>query len=196
MRAQLRAATDEELSVRIARRPTDDACAELFRRYQKRVYLWCFRYTHEEEEAVDLAQEIFIKIFKKISSFSGRSRFSTWAYQVARNHCLGELAKKGTVWRHRMLAVEGSIEATLADRDIFERLDRGEDLRRIIAAARDVMSADELEAFVLHYWEGLTVNEVTMMLGCENVTGARTLIQNARRKFRTLVERRGFSHDG
>lgn len=195
MREQLRDTTDEELSARIGRRPTDDACAELFRRYRKRIYLWCFRYTHEEEAAVDLTQEIFIKIFRNISGFSGRSRFSTWAYQVARNHCLGELSKKRAVWRRRMLSVAGSVEATLADEDIYERLDRNEDLRRIIEAARDAMSASELEAFVLHYGEGLTVNEVTAMLGCENITGARTLIQNARRKFRALVERGGFDHD-
>jgi len=193
---QLGAATDEELLARIARKPAEDACAELFRRYHKRIYFWCFRYTHDEEEAIDLAQEIFIKIFKNISGFSGRSRFSTWVYQVARNHCLGELAKKRTQWRRRMLAVEGGVEATLADRDIFEWLDRSEDLRRILEAARDAMSGDELEAFILHYWEGLTVNEVTAMLGCENSTGARTLIQNARRKFKTLIEHEGFDHDG
>jgi RNA polymerase sigma-70 factor (ECF subfamily) len=195
LRTRLDDATDEELTARIARQPDEDACAELFRRYSKRIYLWCFRYTHDENESVDLAQEIFIKIFRNISLFSGRSRFSTWAYQVARNHCLGELAKKRHAWRRRMVAVEGSAEAVLADRGTFERLDHEEDLRRILDAAREVMGPDELEAFILHYREGLTVNEITRMLGCENVTGARTLIQNARRKFKRLIESGGFSDD-
>ena len=49
------------------------------------------------------------------------------------------------------------------------------------------MKDDELEAFVLHYRDGLGVKEITRVLGCENATGARTLIQNARRKFRRMT---------
>ena len=65
------------------------------------------------------------------------------------------------------------------------------ELGSIIEKARSVMSADELEAFILHYWDGFTVNEVTKILGCENITGARILIQGARRKFRKILSEEG-----
>ena len=48
------------------------------------------------------------------------------------------------------------------------------------------MEADEIEAFVLHYRERLSVGEITRTLGCANTTGARALIQSARRKFRRM----------
>ncbi|MFN2369837.1 MAG: sigma factor-like helix-turn-helix DNA-binding protein, partial [Candidatus Krumholzibacteriia bacterium] len=60
-------------------------------------------------------------------------------------------------------------------------------LARVLAQAVRRLTADELAAFVLHYRDGLTVGEITRTLGCTNVTGARTLIQNARRKFRRLT---------
>jgi RNA polymerase sigma-70 factor (ECF subfamily) len=190
---RLLTATDEELASAIAVDPRDELCGELFRRYGKRVYLWCFRYTHDADEAVDLAQEVLVKVFQAIGSFAGRSRFSTWVFQVVRNHCLGELSRRRTQWRRRLHILEGEVAEPL-DAGFYERLDAAGDLDRILAAARDSMETEEIEAFVMHYHEGLTVNEITKMLGCRNATGARTLIQNARRKFARLVREEGFGH--
>jgi len=187
-------ASDEALATAIAREPGDELCAELFRRYGKRIYLWSFGYTHDVEEAIELSQEIFIKIFRNIRSFSGRSRFSTWAYQVARNHCLGELSKKRVQWRKRLHPLDDGSGVDALGTDFFSAIDALEDLGRILEAAKGCMEADEIEAFVLHYREGLAVNEITKILGCENATGARTLIQNARRKFSRLLEERGFGN--
>lgn len=194
MNEQVQSASDEALAEAIAREPGEALCTELFRRYGKRIYLWSFGYTHDVEEAIELSQEIFIKIFGNIRSFSGRSRFSTWAYQVTRNHCLGELSKKRVQWRKRLHPLEDDSGAESPEADFFGRVDALEDLERILEAARDCMEVDELEAFVLHYREGLAVNEITKILGCENVTGARTLIQNARRKFTRLLQERGFGN--
>jgi RNA polymerase sigma-70 factor (ECF subfamily) len=192
VRAQLKEISDEELAARIARTASEDACTELFNRYKQRIYLWCYSYTHETEDAVDLAQEIFIKVFKNIDRFAGLSRFSTWVYQVARNHCLGELAKKRRRWWKRMISIEGDETLQIADEDVYQALDVEGDLERIIESAKQVMTEEEMNAFVLHYREGLTVREITALLQCENVTGARTLIQNARRKFKRLTEEKGF----
>jgi RNA polymerase sigma-70 factor (ECF subfamily) len=192
VRAQYGAMSDEALASRIAREATEGACAELYDRYQQRIYLWCYNYTHEMEDAVDLAQEIFVKLFKSIDQFAGRSRFSTWVYQIARNHCLGELAKQRRKWWKRMISIDGDDTLQIADDDVYQALDVAGDLNRIIESAKHVMTQDELDAFVLHYREGLTVREVTAMLKCDNVTGARTLIQNARRKFKRMIDEKGF----
>jgi len=190
----LESATDEALAAEIARAPGDRLCTELFRRYSKKIYFWSFGYTHEVEEALELSQEIFAKIFRNIGSFSGRSRFSTWAYQVARNHCLDELSKRRMRWRDRLLSFEEGVGAEAIEAEVFSRVDEIKDLERILDAARECMSKDEIEAFVLHYREGLTVNEITKIIGCANATGARALIQSARRKFGRLVEEKGFGN--
>ena len=190
----MQSATVEALAAEIARAPSDRLCTELFRRYCKKIYLWSFGYAHEVEEALGLSQEISAKIFRNIRSFSGRLRFSTWVYQVARNHCLGELSKRRARWRDRLLSFEEGAGVEAFETEVFSRVDEIKDLERILDAAREYMSMDELEAFVLHYREGLTVNEITKIIGCANATGARTLIRNAGRKFGRLVEERGFGN--
>ncbi len=191
--------SDEELIAVLAaaataaggERAAEAASAELFRRYRKKVYLWCYGYTHDVEEAVDCTQEIFVKLFRGAAGFEGRARFATWAYRVAHNHCLGLLARRGEQWRQRLEPLD---DVDAADTSWLAELREAElrdGLERVLLTARRSLAADELEAFVLHYRDGLTVNEITRVLGCENVTGARTLIQNARRKFRRLVDRKG-----
>jgi RNA polymerase sigma-70 factor (ECF subfamily) len=192
VRVQIRAVTDEDLAARVAGHASEAACTELFSRYNRRIYLWCFNYTHDAEEAVDLTQEIFIKIFKNIDGFAGLSKFSTWVYGITRNHCLGELSKKKRTWWKRMKYMDEKGHSFAADEGMFDEIERMGDLELILGQAKDVMDDGELEAFILHYWEGLPVNEITRILGCRNVTGARTLIQNARRKFRRLIKEKGF----
>jgi len=187
----LRAASDEELARAIAEQGAEAACAEIFRRYQKKIYLWCFNYTHEVEEAVDCTQEIFIKIFQNIAGFAGRSRFSTWVYSVVRNHCLTMLSRQRDKWRQRLVPLDEHDVAGASSGEFFQAEGLEQDLERILAAASERMYPQELEAFVLHYREGMTVNEITRILGCENITGARTLIQNARRKFQRFTKRMG-----
>jgi RNA polymerase sigma factor (sigma-70 family) len=185
-------ATDEELATCIAEMASEEACTELFQRYNRRIYLWCFNYTHDMEDAVDLTQEIFIKIFKNISSFSGLSSFSTWVYKVTRNHCLGELSRKRTQWRKRTISIDDGYDFDKVQDESSRDIELAGDLERILEMARETIRGDELEAFILHYWEGLTVNEITRILGCENASGARVLIQNARRKFRSLIKEKDY----
>src|SRR6267154_1016885 len=61
---------------------------ELFRRNYSRVARWCLRFTNDRESAADLSQEIFAKAYQNLQSFQGQSRFSTWLFSIARNHCL------------------------------------------------------------------------------------------------------------
>ncbi len=184
--------TDEELAASIAADGDETACAELFARYRRKVYLWCHGYTHDRDEAVDCTQEIFVKIFRHLEDFAGRSRFSTWVYRITRNHCLGLLSQRSREWRRRLVQVD---EVELADpdcEDFVRRADLDRLLTGLLDRARDWMKEEELQAFVLHYRDGMTVKEITRVLACENTTGARTLIQNARRKFRRMVERREY----
>jgi RNA polymerase sigma-70 factor (ECF subfamily) len=200
---RLRSSTDEELVALLALaagggdgQEAEEASAELFRRYRRKIYLWCFGYTHDVEEAVDCTQEIFVKLFRSVPGFEGRSRFATWVYRITRNHCLGRLARQGEQWRRRLLPLDDSDARDTSWLAELRQAELKGEVERVLTRARRAMNEDELEAFVLHYRDGLTVGEITRVLGCDNLTGARTLIQNARRKFRRLVERRGFPHDG
>src|SRR4249920_1430476 len=90
--------SDEELVERYraeAGSPRGDSCIDqLFHRHHSRVAAWCLRMTGDANSAADLAQDIFVKAFQRLDSFRGDSKFTTWLYSIARNHCLDELRSK------------------------------------------------------------------------------------------------------
>ncbi len=180
-------ATDAALVDAIVRLGSDEAETELFRRFRRRVYVWCFNLAHDRDEAVDLTQEIFIRAFQGLEGFDGRARFSTWLYQIARNHCLNVVAARKRQWRKRLADLEGVDAPDPRIIDQLEVLERDGELGRLLKSATRIMKREELEAFVLHYRDGMTVKEISRLLKCDNQTGARTLIQNARRKFGRLT---------
>jgi RNA polymerase sigma-70 factor (ECF subfamily) len=79
-------------SLLVARAKTGDAAAfdELVRRYRKRIYALALHLTGSSSEADDIAQEVFLKAFRALDSFEGRSEFFTWVYRMAVNRSLNE----------------------------------------------------------------------------------------------------------
>mgnify|MGYP001290367584 CR=1 FL=1 len=71
-----------------------EAFEQLILQYEKRIYNFCYRMTNNQEDAEDLAQEIFIKVYKNLNSFKGNSKFSTWIYRIAYNTCVDKYRKK------------------------------------------------------------------------------------------------------
>jgi RNA polymerase sigma-70 factor (ECF subfamily) len=192
MTAGLTGESDERLASRIAAGRDEEACTELFRRYRRRIYLWCSGYGRTPEEALDLTQEIFVRIFRGIGGFEGRSRFSTWVYRIARNHCLS--AARRAVRREAVPIDDLDLEDDGAGEWLRQAEIAGE-LDHVLARAAEMVRVEELDAFVLHYRDGLSVNEITRTLGCTNASGARALIQGARRKLSRLVPRQETRHD-
>lgn len=81
----------EESLVRRLRRRDEDAFRELVEAYQGRVYGLVFRMIGNQAEAEDVAQEVFVTVFKAIDSFRGDAKLSTWLYRIATNHCKNRL---------------------------------------------------------------------------------------------------------
>ena len=78
---------DEDRFIRRLRRREEAAFTELVRRHQDRVFSVVYRMLGDREEARDVAQEVFVTVFRRIDSFRGESGLSTWLYRVAVNHC-------------------------------------------------------------------------------------------------------------
>ena len=66
---------------------------ELMTTYERQIYRLCYRFVRNQEDALDLTQEVFIKAFEHLPSFRGDSRFKTWIYRVTVNHCLNYVKK-------------------------------------------------------------------------------------------------------
>ena len=77
----------ERLLIRKLRERDEKAFREIVETYGDRVYNLTYRMLGNREEAEDVSQEVFITVFKSIDSFRGDSKFSTWLYRIAVNHC-------------------------------------------------------------------------------------------------------------
>src|SRR5437763_16694461 len=74
-----------------------DLFTELVKRYQKRVVNYVYRITHRYEEAHDLAQEIFVKVFMALDRYDPKYQFSTWLFRIAQNSAIDALRKKSVI---------------------------------------------------------------------------------------------------
>lgn len=72
------------------------AFSQLLDDYQQKVFSTCISFVPNKEDAEDVAQEVFLEVFKSISKFKGKSKLSTWIYRIATNKCLEFIRKKNT----------------------------------------------------------------------------------------------------
>jgi RNA polymerase sigma-70 factor (ECF subfamily) len=179
---------DEEL-LRAARSAPDPlrrrgAATELVTRYRDAVYLWCYRYTRDRERALDLSQDVLAAVWQKIGSFEGRSKFSSWLFSVTRNRCI-DASRRVDLLADDPLPEELADRAPLPDSALQDGLDE-EHLLRLI---REELEPEEQSAIWLRCFERLPVEEVTRLLGAEGASGARAVLQRARRKLRAALDR-------
>lgn len=156
---------------------------ELYRRHRGRVTAWCIRVCGNRDDAVDLVQEVFLRVQERLGTFRFESRFTTWLYLVTRsvaiNRGISERRRRGL-----SLDDESVAEPVAEEVPIDERLataELGENLRRAIAEELD---ATEAKILYLHYVDGLTLPGIGELLGLTNKSGAKAFIVSAKRKLR------------
>jgi RNA polymerase sigma-70 factor (ECF subfamily) len=182
--------TDEQL-IEGCQAAENPAAAEpflnvLFQRYHARVASWCYHITGDTNAAVDLAQEVFIKAFQGLRSFRRGSKFTTWLYSIARNHCLDELRSRKRQIEELPAETEEIDDwaATRADSALEERESR-ELMQKLI---RESLDETEAKVMILHYVHELPLGSVSRMLNLTNESGAKAYIVSARRKLKRAHE--------
>jgi RNA polymerase sigma-70 factor (ECF subfamily) len=184
MRAESSADDRDLLEQARSRAGTPDgaaAVAELLRRHRRAVYLWCFRYVRDHERALDMAQDVLLAAYQRMGEFQGRASFSSWLFVIARNRCFNEMrndSRRETVDLDSFESKETSIDEQL-EREIQER--------RVIETASRVLDTVEQRAIWLRYSERLPVDEITVILNLDHKTGARAVLQRARRKLKAAL---------
>ena len=160
------------------------AAAELFGRYQRSVYLWCFRYVNDHEKALDLSQDVFLRALQGLEAFAGRSRFSSWLFSITRNHCLNE------VQRVDLLRDECPDPDCIGGGETGpdRKLEQREGEKRILHLLRATLEPREQKAIWLRCYERLPIDEITKVLDIKTRSGARGMLQTARRKLRAALK--------
>jgi RNA polymerase sigma-70 factor (ECF subfamily) len=145
------------------------ACAELVAEHQRMVIQLAMNLLSDRDEALDLSQEVFLRVFRTIHRFRGQSTLRTWIYRIAVN----QARNRHRFWRRRHRADQVSLDQHLADHgDLLlssestpERKLAQKELAAQLQHALDRLPFDQRIAIVLREIDGLSYEEIAFSLG-------------------------------
>ncbi len=193
------APSDAEAIAR-ARAGDHDAFRVLVERYQGRAYRLALRVLRDEEQARDVVQEGFLKVYRSLDGFEGRSGFYTWLYRVVMNLCI-DARRRDRSGQHvewddevaRDAAVDAAPDAVSPLRQEMAgpegELERAE-LRAAVGRAMEALPEDARQTLVLREIEGLSYAEIARALGIPKGT-VMSRLHHARRRVREALVRTG-----
>jgi RNA polymerase sigma-70 factor (ECF subfamily) len=166
--------------VRACQRGDIEAFEQIFRVYRNPVFRLAYRFTGNRDDAEDLTQEIFLKVFENIGSFRYESSFATWLYRIAVNTCMNFQRDKKPA---ESLGVTDDLGSSVSPEAICER---GELQRKIEAEIASLPSPLKI-AFLLVVVEGMTYREASEILSL-SVDALRMRVSRARQILREKLK--------
>lgn len=165
-----------------------EAFNQVYRDYAPMVFNLAFRMAGSDERAQDFSQEIFLRIYRHLARFSGRSTLKTWIYRVAINYCRSRLSRRRFFFQPLTEEKDqGAVQLPDGNRGP-EDLALAHDARRQVSDALAEVKAPFREAVVLRDLEGLSYEEIAEVLKVRIGT-VRSRIARGREQLRTILER-------
>ena len=134
----------------------------LYDRYARLVYNKCFGFAKNEDEAEDLTQDVFLKLFVKLGSFKEKAKFSTWLYAFTYNHCVNYVTRNAAKKFEKQSVDYKDIENLSVEDDDHSFLDMKVDKLKI---ALELISPEEKMILLLKYQDFLSIKEIESVLG-------------------------------
>jgi RNA polymerase sigma-70 factor (ECF subfamily) len=179
----------EATAIRHAQAGDAAAFEFLYQLHGRRVYALCLRMVSNPADAEDLAQEAFLQLFRKISTFRGESAFSTWLHRMTVNVVLMRLRKKSLPTDSLEETIEPDAENSAPKRDVgapdlrlsgaVDRVNLERSIEKLPPGYRTV--------FVLHDVQGYEHNEIADIMGC-SVGNSKSQLHKARTRLRELLQ--------
>ncbi|HET9950796.1 MAG TPA: RNA polymerase sigma factor [Candidatus Eisenbacteria bacterium] len=175
---------DEQTLAERAKRGDDRAFTKLVEMYERVIYNLAFRMTNDREDARDIAQTVFVKAYRKLSSFDPRHRFFSWIYRIGVNECLNHRARSR---RFEELDPDLMAEGGAGDAD-----ERASTLLRSEAIEDSLMSlsVDYRTVIILRHFLELNQAEMAQILDVPEKT-VKSRLHTARQLMAGQLGRRG-----
>jgi RNA polymerase sigma-70 factor (ECF subfamily) len=176
-----------------ARGGDTDAFRVLVERHSRPLFRLAFRMTGNQQDAEDVVQDSFLRAYRQLGKFDERASFGTWLYRIAVN-CSLDLVRSRKRRSEHMAPVDSEMEdpvLSLPARDPTpDRLAMSGEVRERVAEAMNELSASERTAFVLRHFEGMCIEDVSQVLGCQPGAAKHSVfraVQKLRRALEPLV---------
>lgn len=154
------------------------AFAHLFDRHQASVVRFCHRFVGDAAVAEELAQDVFVKLYKSARSYQPSARFKTFLFRVATNHCLNELRRPA----HRVVRAEPAMDEDRQEEAASEATPQhaleAREAERALERALQAMSERERAAFTMCRFEGLAYKDIAEALDASEAA-VKSLIHRA-----------------
>lgn len=182
---------DTDLIIK-AQKGDQNAFEELVYRYDRNVLSIAMKYAIHEDDAKDLYQEIFIRVYRGLKNFRFKSEFSTWLFRISTNVCL---SYKNHSKEHLRVSLYNDVndeennftkkEELVYDGSSPEEISSGSDLGEIVNSAIESLSPKQKMTFILKHYEGYKIREIAEIMNCKEGTVKKYLfdaIRNLRKK--------------
>lgn len=162
-------------------------------KYQDRVFNLCYRFLGDYQEAEDLAQEIFVKIYRRLRNFRGDSALYTWIYRIAVNDCKNKLTSRQYRRRRRMVRLDNPGGENICPPEIGEdrltprAIVEGKERQFLIQKAINSLPPEQKMVVVLRDIEGLPYEEIARVSGL-NLGTVKSRLFRARAELREKLK--------
>ena len=158
--------TDEELVFKIVETNNSQLFAILYDRFSKVVYNKCYGFSKNKEEAEDLTHDVFIRLFVKLKTFKGNSKFSTWLYSFTYNFCVNYVQRNTHKKNEKVTVVTDKIKEEdesqdIDDAQLFEL--KSEKLGKALS----LIDVKEKMILLMKYQDDMSIKEIseTLVIG-------------------------------
>lgn len=140
----------------------ENAFEQLVKKYEHSVLNTIYRYIGNYSDAEDIAQEVFIKVWRNIKKFKRRSKFSTWLFRIVVNQCLNYKSKQ----KEKLLSLDESINTrtTLESSGVESEFERRERVAMVKKAVHELPKTQRI-AIILSKYEGKSYKETAQIMG-------------------------------
>jgi RNA polymerase sigma-70 factor (ECF subfamily) len=180
---------DCELMLKVKETGDIDSFEEIFKRYKARVIGIAYRFLQDLSDAEDVAQEVFLRVYRSRRHYKPRARFSTWLYRIVHNLCLNKIRDKGrlstTPFNNPIQIPIGVVGNGLhgeKDDTTDAHLEKREGVS-IIKRAISSLPPAQRTAVILRRYEGMSYREISEVLGCSR-SAVDSLLQRARQNLK------------
>jgi RNA polymerase sigma-70 factor (ECF subfamily) len=160
-----------------------EAFGALVDAHKDMVYTLCLRMLTSEADAEEAAQDVFVKAFRSIESFQAKSKFSTWLYRIAYNHCISVIRKKV-----KMIDLVDDVPEGEPDEREMNGLESlsAQERSRYLKMAIDSLAETDAVVVTLFYYDELSLDEIATVTGLSN-SNIRIKLHRSRKKMYQVI---------
>ncbi|MBI3509120.1 MAG: RNA polymerase sigma factor [Bacteroidetes bacterium] len=182
---------EESELLRHLREGKQEYYSTLFRLHGRQVYNTCLGLLQHETDAEDVAQEVFIEVFRSVKKFRGDSKISTWLYRIAMNKCLDHIRSKKRGKRSgNVISIDGEMNVQIPVSNSFVHPGialENKERAKILFGAISVLPENQRVAFTLNKVDGLSYQEICEVMKMK-LPAVESLIHRAKQNLKRSLE--------